>query len=201
MQVARFLSVVFHPLLMTTYLFLILMLQLPAALAPLHASWWFVILIFGLTFFLPSLNFLFFRSTGTITNFQMFERSERVLPFAFISILYGVVTFMFYWKFPVPGVLKFMMIITALVLVCAIVTIFYKLSIHSAGVWGVIGILLPLNKASETGSLLWPTVIAILVAGLVMSARLKQNAHVPREILVGAVTGFLVGFAGVIYFF
>lgn len=200
-RVAQLISVVFHPLLMTTYLFLLLSAFLPTVLLPLRASWWFVMLIFGLTFFLPALNFLFFRVSGTMKDLSLANRSDRLVPFAFISILYGVVTLMFYWKFPVPGVLKLMMIVTALVILSAVITLFYKLSVHSAGIWGVIGILLPLNKASDDGLLFWPTIVALVVAGLVMSARLQLNAHVPREVLVGAVVGFAVGFVGIAILF
>ena len=199
--VAHAVSVVFHPLLMTTYLFALLMFRMPSLLVPLRPSWWFVVLIFGLTFVLPALNFLFFRASGTMRDLTLRNRADRTVPFAFISILYGVVTFMFYWKFPVPGVLKMMLIITALVLSCALVTLFYKVSIHSAGAWGLIGIILPLNKATEEGTLLMPTVLALVAAGLVMSARLKLNAHVPREVMVGALLGFAVGFAGIAILF
>jgi hypothetical protein len=200
-KIAQVISVIFHPLLMTTYLFVVLVYFLPSIMLPMRASWVFVLLIFGMTFVLPATNFLFFKMSGTIKDLTLFNRSDRLVPFAFISILYGVVTLMFYWKFPVPGVLKLMMIVTALVLVSAIVTVVYKLSIHSVAVWGMIGILLPLNKASAEGLLLIPTIVGVLVAGLVMSSRLQLNAHVPREVLVGSVVGFAVGFGGVILFF
>jgi membrane-associated phospholipid phosphatase len=200
-RAAQVISGVFHPLLMTTYLFIILSVFLPSILLPLRASWWFTILIFGLTFFLPAMNFLFFKVSGTIKDLTMVNRTDRLVPFSFISILYGVVTLMFYWKFPVPGVLKLMMIVTALVIISALITLFYKLSIHSAGIWGIIGILLPLNKASEEGVLLIPTLTAIVIAGLVMSARLQLNAHIPREVLVGAIVGFAIGFGGIAVFF
>ncbi|MFZ5971457.1 MAG: hypothetical protein ACOYXA_07675 [Bacteroidota bacterium] len=199
-RLAHIISVVFHPLLMTTYLFVVLSAFLPTVLLPLRASWWFILLIFGLTFFLPALNFLFFKASGTIRDLSLFQREDRLIPFAFISILYGVVTFMFYWKFPVPGVLKIMMIVTALILVSAALTLFYKISIHAAGVWGMLGILIPFNKAGE-GTLLIPTVVGLVVAGLVMSARLQLNAHTPREVLVGSLVGFSVGFVGINVFF
>jgi hypothetical protein len=196
-QAAKVISVVFHPLLMTTYLFIILAFFFPIIFQPIRPSPWFIFLIFLMTFLLPSLNFIFFRVTGTIKDLQLFNRSERILPFAFVTILYCVVTFMFYWKFPVPNVLKLMMIITAMVIASAIVTLFYKVSIHSVAICGVIGILLPLNNASEQGALLYPTVAALVAAGVVMSSRLQLNAHVPREVLVGALMGFLIGFGGV----
>lgn len=108
---------------------------------------------------------------------------------------------MFYWKFPVPNVLKLMMIITSMVIASAAVTLFYKVSIHSVAICGIIGILLPLNNASEQGMLLYPTVAAVVAAGVVMSSRLQLNAHVPREVLVGAVMGFAIGFGGVLTLF
>lgn len=200
-RVALALSVVFHPLLMTTYLFVILSFYLPGILQPIRPSLWFIFLIFLMTFLLPSLNFIFFRVTGTIKDLNLFNRTDRILPFAFVTILYCVVTFMFYWKFPVPNVLKLMMIITAMVIVSAVITVFYKISVHSVAVCGIIGILLPLNNASEQGLLLYPTVGSLVIAGVVMSSRLQLNAHVLREVLYGAVIGFAIGFGGMILLF
>lgn len=65
---------------------------------------------------------------------------------------------------------------------------------------GIVGILLPLNKISN-GLFLIPTVTFIVLAGLVMSSRLILNAHTPREILVGSLLGFGVGFAGILILF
>ena len=93
-----------------------------------------------------------------------------------------------------------LMIISAVVILSAVITIFYKISIHSAASWGIIGILLPLNKISN-GILLVPTVSLIVIAGLVMSSRLMLNAHTPREVLAGCLLGFGVGFTGIVVLF
>lgn len=200
-QFAKLLSVVFHPLLMTTYLFLLLTYFLPIILQPLQPSWWFLFLICFMTFVLPALNFLFLRLTGSIKDLTLASRSQRILPFVFVSILYGVVTLMFYWKFPVPNVLKLMIIVTVLVTVATVITFFFKISVHSLALWGAIGMMLPMNKVAEEASLLIPTVAAIVVAGLVMSSRLFLNAHTPREVMVGAVAGFGIGFVGMVLLF
>ena len=185
---------------MTTYLFIVLFIYLPTLLLPARASLWLLFLIFLMTFLLPCLNFLFFRFTGTIRDLALAEKRDRILPFAFISILYCVVTYMFYWKFPVPNLLKLMMIITSMVILCAIITPFYKLSVHSLAIWGIIGILIPLNQATD-GALLYPVSLGVVIAGVVMSARLLLDAHVPREVLVGSVLGFTLGFGGMMYLF
>jgi len=185
---------------MTSYLFLLLSFYLPLVLQPIRPSLGFIGLIFLMTFVLPALNFLFFKITGTVENLTMPERKQRTLPFLFISILYCVVTLLFYWKVRVPNATFLLMIISSMVVVSAIITLFYKVSIHSAAIWGVIGILLPLNKISG-GILLIPTVVLIILAGLVMSARLMLNAHTPREVLAGSMLGFGIGFSGIVVLF
>jgi membrane-associated phospholipid phosphatase len=69
------------------------------------------------------------------------------------------------------------------------------------GIWGVIGILLPLNKVIDDYAIFVVTLVALVLAGLVMSARLQLNAHTPREVLVGAVAGFSIGFFGMLILF
>lgn len=195
-RLALLISAVFHPLLMTTYLFLIISLYLPSFFHPIQPSIRFLLLIFLMTFLLPILNFIFFRVTGTIKDFTLFQRSDRLLPFAFVTILYCLVTSMFMWKFPVGSVLRVMMIITAMIIVASVITIFFKISVHAIATCGIIGVLLPLNQSSEQGTLLYPTVATLVVAGAVMSARLQLNAHSFKEVWTGALVGFSIGFAG-----
>ena len=66
------------------------------------------------------------------------------------------------------------------------------------GIAGLAGILLPLNQQSDNQVLFWVTIGVVLLAGVVMSARLQLHAHTPRQVLVGALTGLLIGFFGVI---
>ncbi len=94
-----------------------------------------------------------------------------------------------------------MMIVSTMVVFATVVTFFYKLSVHSLAMWGAVGMMLPMNKVSEVGSLLIPTAIVIIIAGVVMSARLALNAHTPREILIGSTSGFAIGFFGMIILF
>jgi hypothetical protein len=158
--------------------------------------------VFMVTFALPAFNLITFRYFGNISSLELRNHKERVLPFFFIALIYILVTGLFYYKLPISGnFIKLMIIVSTLVLVSAIVTVFYKISIHSLALWGGIGILLPLNKVVDNGALLWPTIGVIFSAGLVMSSRLLLNAHVPREILLGSLLGFALGFGGMIVLF
>jgi membrane-associated phospholipid phosphatase len=158
--------------------------------------------VFCFTFILPAVNIIMFRYFGTISNYAMRERNERLVPFVAISIIYLVMIFLFYNKLPLSeNFNKLMAIVTALVVVSTLITFFYKVSVHSIAASGLIGIMLPLNKAIENNVLLWPTAIALVIAGLIMSARLYLNAHTFNEVLTGALAGFSIGFAGMLILF
>jgi membrane-associated phospholipid phosphatase len=203
---ARIISVVFHPLLLVTYLLLLLAFFLPSALypVPIEGTMAFILFMFVLTFVLPVLNIVLFRVLGVVKSFTLETRSERVRPFFLIALLYCFVTYMLYTKWRVgmdDGLLKLLLIVNCLVVLAALITLFYKISIHSIGVAGLLGILLPLNKAAENNSLIVPTIVALVIAGLVMSSRLQLNSHTPREVMLGSMIGFSTGFFGMIVLF
>lgn len=158
--------------------------------------------IFCFTFILPAVNILIFKIFGTISNYTMDSRRERLVPFVAISVIYIVMTFLFYYRLPFSSNFSnLMLLVTMLVVAGTVITFFYKVSIHSLAMWGGVGILVPLNKAMEQSYLLWPTAGIIVAAGLVMSARLYLDAHTPRQVMIGGLVGFGIGFLGMIFLF
>ena len=198
---AHIVSYLFHPLLMPTYLYATIAIFSPMVFQ--NASWVLFILIavFGLTAVVPALNVLMFRMTGTINNVYMPTRPERVTPFTFIAILYIGITILFYLKIPIPVVVKLMVLCCALVCLVCLFTFFYKVSVHAVAMGGITGILLALASFSSATTLMIPALIAMVLAGLVMSSRLLLMAHTLEEVSWGGVIGFAVGFAGVIVLF
>ena len=203
---ARVLSVIFHPLFIPTYFFLLLSWAVPASLEPISAEMQgkFLLFIFLVTCLLPILNVSIFKTFGTITSFSMPERKERLLPFAFIAVIYIAVTYLFHVHARMnlhDNFLKFMVIIDMLVVVATIATFFFKVSVHSVTIWGLIGILVPLNKITEVHTIFYPTLGVIALAGFIMAARLESGAHNPREVMLGAVLGLVTGFTGMFLLF
>ena len=131
----------------------------------------------------------------------MKERKERILPFIMITVFYGILTALFFYKVSVNvNFNKLMLIVVSLSLVAAVITFFFKISVHSLAMGGAIGILMPLNKATD-GDLLLPVTWLIVLAGVVMSARLLLQAHTLRETLLGAAVGLSTGLAGMMILF
>lgn len=204
--VARIISYVFHPLLMGTYLFTLLVFILPAALYPISSGSQilFLILFFVITFVLPVCLMSLLKTFGSIRSFNLETRQERVFPFFMILVLYAGFTYLITLQNKIgfdDNVFKFLLIIDCLVLIGTLFTLFYKVSIHAIGSMGLAGILIPLNKESDNTLLLWVTIGVVVLAGMIMSARLQLNAHTPRQVLIGAISGFLAGFFGIIVLF
>jgi hypothetical protein len=203
---ARIISFLFHPLLMATYLFTLLAWALPSALAPLQSGshLTFILLIFFVTFLFPVLNIAIFKIFGTVKSFEMKDRKERIVPFLFISAIYVAITYLLYSRSKISfhdNFLKLLIIIDLLVIISTIVTLFLKVSVHSVGIWGMIGITLLLTKIAEVNTLFYATIALILVAGMIMSSRLQLGVHSYREVMLGSVLGLATSITGMLLLF
>lgn len=198
---ARITSVAFHPLLIPTYFFFLLSWAVPALLEPIAPELQvrFVLFLFLVTCLLPLLNVGIFKTFGTVRSFSMPTRRERVLPFVLISVIYVAVTYMFHYQAGMnmnDNFMKFMVVIDMLVIAATLATFFFKVSVHSLTIWGLVGILVPLTRITEVNSIFYPTVGVILLAGFIMAARLQTGAHSSREVMWGAVLGLATGVGG-----
>src|SRR5690606_15766584 len=181
---------------MGTYLFALMVFLLPAALYPINAGsqLLFLTLFFIITVVIPVCLLSFLKVSGLIRSFQLESLQERIFPFLIILLLYGAFTYILTYQNKIgtdDNVFKFLLIVDCLVLAGTLITLFYKVSMHAIGMMGLAGILIPLNKESDNTLLLWITIGVVVLAGVVMSARLQLNAHTPRQVLVGALSGFL----------
>jgi membrane-associated phospholipid phosphatase len=179
---------------------------LPIAMEPIPPSsqMLFVFLVFIVTFLLPILNLGILKTFGWIQSLEMPDRKERLIPFVLISAIYVVITYFFYWRTRIgfnDNFLKLMIIIDLLVIVATALTFFTKISVHSLTAWGVIGILIPLNKITEVPTLFYPTLVVIVLAGFIMASRLYLQVHSLKEVLWGGIVGLATSIAGMLIFF
>ncbi len=203
---AQFISVISHPLLLASYLFLVFAWLYPPAMFPIPDRSFksVLILIFVCTFLLPAINVYFFKAFGTITSMSMPLRKERIAPFLMIAILYLVVTYLLHSKLGLgfqDPFMKFLIIIDLLVMVAFFVTLVLKASIHSLAIGGMTVIIAMLNTVTENGIFFYPLIASILMLGIVASARLYLQVHTLKEVFVGLITGALVSLGGMIFLF
>jgi len=201
-NLASFISYIFHPLLMPTYTFTVLMWLAPSSLMPIGKDlFWHILLVICLTSFLIPLLFIStLRVTSVIPDFYLDDKRQRIIPFLFVGIIYAVSTYMFYSQFSFTKVIYVLYFSTTLLItLLTLITFYWKISVHSAAIAGTFGILYALQIKNPDFNFLYLLSGLLLVTGLVTSSRLKLNAHTISQTLWGSVVGFAICFL-LVYF-
>jgi hypothetical protein len=98
----------------------------------------------------------------------------------------------------VNEVIALMMITTSVLIgLLTLITLKFKVSIHAAGICGAAGCLIALAHVYQAEALIYPATVAIVLSGLVMTARLYLNSHTLEEVSAGCLLGFSLCFGSV----
>lgn len=193
---------VFHPLLMPTYLHAIVF-KFCTDLVPLTrtAKIQTLLFIFVSTYLIPVLATGFLWVTGIISSLTLERRSERLIPLLVTGMIYSAVSYIFLNYLDMIQILGLFMGMVALsVILTAFITHFWKISSHMVGVGGVCGFVAAVIGQTNNQSLLWPFVISVLVSGLVASSRLYLQAHSTLQVFLGFLLGLVVSWSAVYFF-
>jgi hypothetical protein len=189
---AKLISVLFQPLLMPLAGTLIIF-NLPYYQVAFLSSkaYWFIFsstLLF--TFLMPLLIIIILKRYKLIGNISMDNKDERRLPVLLTGLLFAMHYYILH-QLPLPA-LYFSFLLSSLVtlLMCLGITYWWKISMHMAGVGGLCGALISLGIIWQTDVKLF-VIMAILIAGLTGSARIKLNAHTPAQVYTGFAAGLL----------
>ncbi len=198
----KIISVVFHPLLMATYLSLVLFSEVPELFPRVlpHATTQFILVIFITTCLMPALSIFLLRTFSFISNLELTERSERLKPFIFIAFYYAASSYLFLEKLEMGQIFMTVMIgVTVLIILLSIITIWFKISIHSAAIWSAVGFVsaLVVTTGVNLGGYYY---LLIISAGLTGTSRLYLGYHQPKEVWSGAILGFVYSFLIMIIF-
>ncbi len=219
-HLAKIISIILHPLVMPTIIFYLLYHYALESLMPMSSVIFQRILqmIFIITFFLPLVSVLMMRINDILAYFKfrnsdekrreasvnallMNDKRDRVVPFIFVAIIYGLSAYLFLVKIhtnPIFGII--LASITFTLVLTTLITQSFKISMHSAGISGVVGFLMAVSFRYPDNQLFYPIIIMILLAGVAMTARLQLNAHTTKEVITGALLGFLVSFFAILVF-
>jgi hypothetical protein len=196
-KLARTFSDIFHPYMMPVYGLLIIFMAptlynyLPSTVKKLV-----IFIVFINNVLLPLTLIPFFVHNNLIRSWFMNERSDRIIPLIISTILYFVTTYIIF-RFQVPHMLKyFFLAIACLSLTATLINFWWKVSLYSIGAGAILALVLVLSFKMYT-PLLWYLIPSILVAGLILSARLQLDLHSPGQVWAGFLTGFL-GFAAIV---
>lgn len=189
---------------MCTYLVISLVLGVPFAILPIGfnitGSIVLVALIFSTTVIVPVLNLYILKASGKISSISLTNRNERLAPVFYTLAMYVVTAYLFYQKVEMGNLLPNLISLSAgLIFMAMIITLFWKISLHAIAMGGFIGCYLGLNYLN-IHYFEYTLATLFIATGLVVSARLKLQAHTPAQVYVGFLLGFFSSFVAINYF-
>lgn len=191
-RVAYILSVIFHPLILPTYAFAVIVLTNPYLFGNFSEGlkWLVVMRVFINTFLFPVICIFLLKQLGYVKSVNMEDRKERIIPYICCMVFYFW-SFMVYRKSEEPVILNTALLGASVTLaVVFVINLFRKVSIHTAGMGCLIGLMLG-NTLFSTYNLVWILLITLIAAGLVGTSRILLKAHEEKEIYIGYFVGFM----------
>ena len=190
---AHIFSYIFHPLFISAYVTAFLLFVDPYSFAGFDFKHRFfkLIAIFVNTAFLPGFAVFLMWRLKLIQSMQLRTQKERIIPYAAAMIFYFWVWYVFdHQKDNPKAFVDFLL--GSFLGVCAawFLNILNKVSMHAIGVGGLAMFFL-LQAFSEQDVTGIYFSIAILIAGVVCTARLLVSDHSQSEIYLGFVAGAL----------
>ncbi len=158
-------------------------------------------IIFIVTFIIPAISIGTLRLSNFITDLNLMNKKQRLTPFLFVTCFYGITAYMFYAKLSINNLIYIIFITTAVLLfILTVVTLFWKISTHGAGIGGIIGFVMALGMVYPIPHLAIVVAFLIVIAGLISYARLSLNAHTPLQVYGGLFLGLILCYYS-LYFF
>jgi uncharacterized membrane protein len=194
-RTSSIISVLLHPLFMPLYAtFIIFNSGTYLAFATGERLQKFIyIVIFVSTYLLPSMTAYFMWKRGWIDSLEMESRQERNFPFIATLLCYAAGMYLL-WKLPVPRLFGILVGGGALAILWAfLVNLRWKISIHMVGIGGLMGLLFAYAFYFHADVQKALVVLAIL-SGILGTARLIRKSHVPSQVYIGFLGGFLLEF-------
>lgn len=192
-KLAHFLSYLFHPFWMPSFMVLILYwITLNGAVRFQSAVWYFIIIIVLVnTIIIPILLIWLMKRLKMIESLSLSNKKDRLYPFLITALFYFTTWFVFRSLNIIPFLSSIFIIATVLVLLAAIINVLWKISIHNMSM-GAISAAIVFLTASHYIASSWPAYIILLLSGLVGFARLKLRAHTPAQVYGGFIVGVCV---------
>ncbi len=190
----KVISYLFHPVLMPLIgLFIIFQLDIYSVDMPLQYKRFVYLAVVLCNILLPLSilpGLLYFKH---MQNYFIDERRERLVPLFFAAICYYIGYYLVTKLAPVRVINLFLFASTVVVLMILFVSLFWKISIHMAGIGGLTGMIMALSFVYGIDMTIILS-ISLIVAGIIASSRLALNSHTIVQLSAGYLTGAILVF-------
>lgn len=216
-SIAYFFSIIFHPLLMVTYMLLMLLSVDPHLFGTNSVKGGLdnIMMIFASTFFIPIISVLMMKALKLIPSLELRNAQDRIGPFIVTGVFYISTYYLIYRNPNMPVAFKACFLGAVIGLFLAFfITLFSKISLHAVGMGGLLGMVLITIQRPELFPFVWNAGVfgmfevslfkllstTILVCGIVGTSRLILDAHEPKDLYGGYLVGLATQFIALSFF-
>ena len=197
-KIAHGLSWALHPFVLPLYMIVVLLTQTVFAHYSPGVKCYLLWVVILYAIVIPALSLGVLRSLGRISSYRVDDRRERLLPLLIGAVCY-VLCAITIAKIPSATFLrKFMLAAACCEVMCLVVSLRWKISLHMTGMGAAVALLVVMNVVG-VGTMLVPLAVAILLAGALASARLYLGCHNGAQVLAGFGGGFVVSTLAVLF--
>ncbi|MBC7382107.1 MAG: hypothetical protein H7296_03825 [Bacteroidia bacterium] len=192
-------SVVFHPVfvnLLNLWLLFALFPPLSHGI-PQKRQLFYISFIFISTSIIPLIMVFVLRFTSRINSVMLHQKKDRFIPYLITLLMYIFNYYNFYSynsKYSThPLIISYVIACAAIVGLVMAINFFSKISIHTATLGALAGLITVAGRYSEIDIRLLLMLIFI-ISGCVASSRIFLNAHQNMQVYSGFLLGFLLMF-------
>ena len=194
MKFSKIISFIFHPVLMPSYAFSLVLNFVPGVnnvtdpMQKIQLSK----LIFGFTFFLPILSIIILKKMKLVSSYYMENKEERRFPLLIAIACYYFLLQILERMYTHTILVKLLLGAMLILFVAVIISSFWKISLHMLGIGGVFGAFLALQYLFS--GKLFLIILLLFCSGLVAYARINEKAHTLKQVYSGFLVGTCVEF-------
>lgn len=197
---AHVISFIFHPLFIPLYVTLFFIFFHPSYFAGYDANnkLWLALRVAYNTIFFPAFTVFLLYQLKFVSSILLKSQKDRIIPYIACGIYYFWIYLVMRNNEDVPKMLTaFLLGVFIASSAALIANIYLKVSMHAIGMGGLLGIFYLVMK-TNTMLMTWPMAMAVLITGMVCTARLIISDHQPKEISVGLLIGIFAQVAGML---
>ncbi len=197
-RISKFISIIFHPVLIPTLgFFLLFNSGFYFSMLTWEAKRFVLLVVLFFTGILPMLSVAILALNSKF-DISMENSRDRIIPLLSSSVFYYL-GFVLLGRMKAFPVFKLFLVASVLVIIALLLISFkWKISNHMAAVGGVTGTIFALSFRSGVNPI-FTILTVILISGLVGTARLVLKKHDLKQLTAGYILGFSVLYL-VIYF-
>ncbi len=192
MKLTQLISIILHPIFMPLLALHLTLIVVPSLAFTLSQN---LVLIYCIVIFctiiLPLISVFWLIQKGRVSSLEMSNHKERSLPLVKTVIWMSVGYYLLENALFYTPILKAELLgAIIIILVAAIISKFWKISLHLLGIGGLVGVFIALQVIH--GALLYLLILFILLSGILAVARIKQKAHNYTQVYAGFIVGLSV---------